>query len=94
MVAYEVGYRAQLGARASTSISAFYNEYDDVRSTSYTPVTIVPFYFANNLEGDTHGFEFTADYQAASWWRLHAGYDLLLENIGVKHRTKRTSMLP
>jgi iron complex outermembrane receptor protein len=84
VVAYELGYRAQLGEKASASISAYYNEYNDVRSTSYTPVTIVPFVFANNLEGDTHGFEFTADYQAASWWRLHAGYDLLLENIGVK----------
>ena len=84
VVAYEVGYRAQLGAKASTSISAFYNEYNDVRSTSFTPNTVLPFFFANNLEGDTRGFEFTADYQAEDWWRLHAGYDLLLENIGVK----------
>jgi len=84
LIAYEVGYRAQLTPKVSTSISAYYNEYDDVRSTSYTPVTVVPFYFANNLYGDTHGVEFTADYQAANWWRLHAGYDLLLENIGIK----------
>jgi iron complex outermembrane receptor protein len=84
VVAYELGYRAQLGAKVSTSISAYYNEYDDVRSTSFTPNTILPFYFANNLEGDTRGFEFTADYQAESWWRLRASYDLLLENIGVK----------
>lgn len=84
VVAYEIGYRAQLGASVSTSISAYYNEYNDVRSTSYTPVTVVPLYFANNLDGDTHGVELTVDYQAANWWRLHGGYDLLLENIGVK----------
>ncbi len=85
VVAYELGYRAQLGPKVSTSISAYYNEYNDVRSTSYTPVTVLPFFFANNLEGDTlTGLKFTADYQAAHWWRLHAGYDLLLENIGVK----------
>jgi iron complex outermembrane receptor protein len=84
LVAYEVGYRAQLTPKFSTSISAYYNEYDDIRSTSYTPVTVVPLYFANNLYGDTHGVELTADFQAANWWRLHAGYDLLLENIGVR----------
>ncbi|HEY1791614.1 MAG TPA: TonB-dependent receptor [Opitutaceae bacterium] len=84
LVAYELGYRAKLGTKVSTSISAYYNVYNDVRSTSFTPVTVLPFYFANNLQGDTHGVEFTADYQAASWWRLHAGYDLLQENIGIK----------
>ena len=84
VVAYEVGYRAQIGPRATTSVSAFYNDYDDVRSTSYTPATILPFYFANNLEGDTRGFELSGNYQAMDWWQLGAAYDLLKENLGVK----------
>jgi len=84
VIAYELGYRAQLGAKVATSISAFYNDYNDVRSTSFTPTTVLPFYFANNLEGNTRGLEFSASYQALDWWQLRAGYDLLKENIGVK----------
>ena len=40
--------------------------------------------FANNLKGDTYGFEISADYQMLNWWRLHGGYDYLQENIYVK----------
>jgi iron complex outermembrane recepter protein len=88
-IAYEVGYRAELGAKVSISISAFYNDYDDLRSTSDTPTTATyifpyPVVFENNLEGNTHGVELTVNYQVLDWWRLHAGYDLLNEHIFVK----------
>jgi len=46
VIAYELGYRAQLNSRFTTSVSGFYNEYNDVRSTSFTPATILPLYFA------------------------------------------------
>ncbi|MBW8864532.1 MAG: TonB-dependent receptor [Verrucomicrobia bacterium] len=84
LIAYELGYRAQLAKKLSTSISAFYNDYDDVRSVGFTPVTIIPLFFANNLEGQTYGLELTVDYQILDWWRLHAGYDFLDEYIHVK----------
>jgi iron complex outermembrane receptor protein len=84
LIAYELGYRARLTQKISTSISAFYNDYDDIRSLSFTPATVIPLFFANNLAGQTYGGEFTADWQVLEWWRLHAGYDLLLENIHVK----------
>jgi iron complex outermembrane receptor protein len=84
VIAYELGYRAELDAKAAASLSAFYNDYTDVRSTSFTPATVVPLFFANNLEGETHGLEFSGSYQALPGWQLRAGYDLLLENIGVK----------
>jgi iron complex outermembrane recepter protein len=83
LVAYEIGYRAQLGQRVATSISAFYNDYSDIRSTSFTPATVVPFYFSNNLEGETRGIEFSSSYQVLDWWQVRAGYDLLLEKVGV-----------
>lgn len=85
--AYELGYRTELAGRLLASISAFYNYYNNLRSTSPTPKTLVPFYFQNNLEGDTYGLEMVVDYQAYSWWRLHGGYDLLKENIHVKPGT-------
>jgi iron complex outermembrane receptor protein len=84
LIAYELGYRARLGSRASASLSTFYNDYDNVRSVSYTPSTIVPLFFANNLAGDTYGAELSMDYQIIDQWRLHGGYDLLRERIHVK----------
>jgi iron complex outermembrane receptor protein len=92
VVAYEAGYRAQLGARTTVSLSLFYNDYTDVRSTDATPTTatyIIPFpvVFGNNLEGESHGFELTAKHQVFPGWRLHAGYTLLRESIRSKAGT-------
>ena len=86
VIAYELGYRAQLTSKISTSISAFYNNYDDLRSTTPGPTAnfFLPYVFANNLEGETYGLELSADYQILDWWRLHGGYDLLEENIRIK----------
>jgi iron complex outermembrane receptor protein len=89
VVAYETGWRAQLGAKTTVSLSLFYNDYTDVRSTEFTPTTATypvpyPVVFGNNLEGETHGFEFTGNYQVLDWWRLHAGYTLLREHIHAK----------
>jgi iron complex outermembrane recepter protein len=85
LIAYELGYRAQLGAKISASVSAFYNDYNNLRSLSPGPPPfLLPFTFANNLKGDTYGFEMSADYQIFNWWRLHGGYDFLQENIYVK----------
>jgi iron complex outermembrane receptor protein len=84
VIAYELGYRARLGQKVTASISTFYNDYDQIRSTSLTPVTILPFFFENNLEGKTYGGELSANYQVLDWWRLHGGYNLLKEHIRVK----------
>ncbi len=82
--AYEAGYRAQLSSVLSTSVSTFYNRYDDVRSTSATPATILPLFFANNLEGDTYGLELGINYQLTDEWSVHGGYTRLVEHLRVK----------
>ncbi len=89
LIAYEAGYRATLGPNLALSLSTFYNDYNDLRSITPTPTTVFypypyPDIFANNLEGDTYGLELGTSYQVLDWWRLHAGYDLLRENIHVK----------
>jgi iron complex outermembrane recepter protein len=89
LLAYEVGYRAQIGPKLAASVSAFYNDYQHLRSTTATPTTAVyvfpyPIFFQNNLEGETHGLEISASYQMLEWWRLHAGYDLLQEHLHVR----------
>jgi iron complex outermembrane receptor protein len=89
LLAYELGYRAQLGSRLSTSISTFYNDYDHVRSTSPSANPIIPglpfpLFFQNNLEGRTYGMEASAEVQLLEGWRLHAGYNLLEERLRIK----------
>jgi len=83
LIAYELGYRAQVGENISGSLSTFYNEYSKIRSTTPTAGTVFPIYLQNNLEGTTYGLELSADYQMLDWWRWHAGYDFLKEDIHV-----------
>jgi len=84
VVAKELGYRAQLGSSLALSITAFHNDYHDVRSTGITPATLLPFVFENNLEGATYGAELSADVRLAPWWRLRAGFDSFEEHLHVK----------
>lgn len=86
VIAYELGYRAQFDNDISGSLSAFFNDYNHLRSLSYTPGGVggfLPVYWANNDNGETWGFELSLDYQILDWWRLHGGYDFLHENIFV-----------
>ncbi|HVU17863.1 MAG TPA: TonB-dependent receptor [Candidatus Didemnitutus sp.] len=89
VLAYELGWRAEVAPGLAMSVSTFYNRYDDVRSTSISAPDPVfhlpfPFYFENNLEGDTYGAEWSANWQVLPAWRLHAGYTLLRENLWVR----------
>ena len=84
VIAYGLGYRTQLNSQWTASVSTFYNHYNDVRSTSVTPLTILPLYFANNLEGDTDGVEFSGTYRVTEDWSLHGGYTFLNEHLRVK----------
>jgi len=84
LIAYELGYRFDVSSKFTASISAFYNDYDHLRSLDFTPVTIIPLFFANDLEGETHGLEISATYQATSWWRLRAGMNVLKEQLHVR----------
>jgi iron complex outermembrane receptor protein len=89
VVAYELGYRGQLNSRSSVALSTFYNVYDHLRSTSLSPPDPLfqlpfPFFFENNLKGETWGFELSGDFQPFERWRLHAGYRLLKEDIRIE----------
>ena len=84
VIAYEFGYRAQLRRNVSASLSAFYNDYDNLRSLNLENGVSLPFIFENDDAGDTYGVELAGDYQMLDWWRWHAGYDFLREHIYVK----------
>ncbi len=84
LTAYEAGLRTAIGSRLRLSASAYYNVYDDIRSIEPTPVTFVPLYWGNGIQGHTYGLETWADYRPTDWWRLSAGVNLMGERFRFK----------
>lgn len=84
VVAYEAGYRARLGSRMVGSAALFYNDYRHIRSLSSTPTTFLPLFFANDVEGETHGVELSFDADLLPWWKLHGGYTFLKSDLRVR----------
>src|SRR5258705_1663620 len=92
VIAYELGYRAQLGSKDSCPTSTLFNDYNNVRSLSSSrPPAILglPLFFDNNLDGRTYGIEFSAHFQVLDWWRLHGGANFLNEHNQVGHGRHR-----
>jgi iron complex outermembrane recepter protein len=81
LTAYEIGYRGQLGPRASLSVSTFFNHYDDLRSLEFNPVTLLPLYWGNYMEGNTYGVEAWGNYQATDWCVVTLAYTELHEAL-------------
>jgi len=77
---FELGYRSQPVARVSWSITAFYSEYDKLRTLELnTPAPGLV--FKNMAEADTYGMEVWGSWQIFSDWRLHGG--LAVQKIDV-----------
>jgi iron complex outermembrane receptor protein len=77
LIAYEGGYRQQIGPRLSFGSSLFVNEYDDLRSQEPTPPSGVPVVLMNRLNATARGFEVGGSLQAHPRWLLRAGYTFL-----------------
>ena len=75
--AYEFGYRAHRASGFSYSISAFYNVYDDLRTTSVDPVNLLPLRLTNHGAAETYGIEAWGSYDVTPSWRLSAGVSTL-----------------
>ena len=94
LIAYELGYRVQPLARLSLDATAFYNNYQDLRSfragTPYIAVTpapphaVLPLAFVNDLTGETYGVELTARLRLTDWWRWQARYSYLEMQLHAK----------
>lgn len=89
LIAYEAGYRAQPTRRFSASVSAFYNDYSNLRTVEYSPGLTLPALFENMMEGDTYGVEAWGNYQALDWWRLSAGVNWLHKDLRFKPSSSR-----
>lgn len=69
---FEVGYRTSALRNATVSITAFYSEYDRLRSAQQaTPLS--PFTLQNNAEGRSHGVEIWGDWKPLDKLKLTAG---------------------
>lgn len=75
--ATEFGYRIQPDALYSLEATAFWHDYDDLRSQDAPVTGVVPLTIGNTLEGRSRGLELGVNLQPFAWWRTHAGYTFL-----------------
>ncbi len=78
LLAYELGYRFTFASQASLDITAFYNDYNSLRTSSpgaIQPATgNLPFFFTNEGTGKSYGFETSMVWQMTDWWRWNGTY--------------------
>jgi iron complex outermembrane recepter protein len=79
VLAYEAGYRIRPIERATLSLAAFYNDYNNLRSLDAIAPT--NFVIGNGFAGQTWGVELSGTYQATDWWRLRGGYTYLHKDL-------------
>jgi iron complex outermembrane receptor protein len=75
----ELGYRAQPTRGLTYSVTAFYYDWDKLRSTQPPPAVI-----ENMIEGAVYGLEAWAAWQAAPSWRLSGGLTTLHKDLRLK----------
>ncbi len=84
LLSYELGYRVQPRTGLLLDLATFYNVYDNLRSFEPAAAPAVfPYHFGNRLNADTWGLEGRVSWQAAPWWRLHAGYAYFDKNLAL-----------
>lgn len=86
VISYEVGYRTTFINNLSIDFTAFYNNYNNLRSgeqgtlippSTITSPAIQPLHIANNYSSKTYGFEIASVWQMLDWWRWDVNYSLL-----------------
>lgn len=86
--AFEMGYRAQFGQRATLSVNGFDDRYDDLRSIEFSP-TGFPLLWGNRMQGHIRGVEIWGDYRVARWWTLRAGFNAQYRSLHFKPGASR-----
>ena len=94
LLGYEAGYRRLVTSRLYVDLSLFRNKYNDLTSfglpafsfeTTPPPtrlVITVP--WANEVKGNTEGFEISPNWKAASWLELKTSYSYLNLDLASK----------
>jgi len=82
LVAFETGYRGRPFAGTNLSVSAFFNLYDDIRTTETTNGGL-PLQLRNGASGHTYGIEAWSTSQLLPWWRLSLGLSTIWKDFEV-----------
>jgi iron complex outermembrane receptor protein len=84
LIAYEAGYRSQVGDKLTVSASAFWNDYDDLRTNDLTAPGVLPIIVSNTMRGRVLGVELWGTYDVRPWWRLSAGFTGIAKRFELK----------
>lgn len=86
LIAFELGLKTRPLSTLSIDVAAFYNIYDRLitteRGSTFTEAApaplhaVLPLTFANNMSGEAHGIELSADWRTEKWLRLRGAYTL------------------
>jgi len=84
LIAYEFGYRSQLHDTLSIDLTAYYNDYDHLRTISpdgspFLEGThlVQPFLATNFMNGETYGVEVAVDWSPTDYTLVRAGYSYI-----------------
>lgn len=78
LIAYELGWRAQLAPQLALALATFYHDYDDLRSLEpLNPPFAFPVEANSGLRGRSAGAQLSVEWQATPAWRLRAGWSEL-----------------
>jgi iron complex outermembrane recepter protein len=88
---YELGYRNQVNRRTSFDVTAFFSDYQGIRTTqaeaSFFTVTpgpphlVIPEIWANLAGARDYGVELSGSWDVTSRWRISPGFSFLRMNI-------------
>ena len=91
LVAYEAGYRFQVGSSFSADFAGFYNSYSNLVSAEPQPLFLetnplpphltMPMVVSNKRSGAAQGMEFLAEWRVAAKWKVTGSYGFLTMDI-------------
>ncbi len=82
LTAYEIGYRGDLSSNVFIDVSAFYNDYSDLRTSEFINGSTMASF--NNAYGEIYGVEAYSVIGVTDKWDLKPGYALLKQNLHTK----------
>lgn len=89
LTAYEAGYRIQPRENMNFSLSAFYNDFDDLVTNERSAIfpnatTALTTQFQNGAEGEVYGIELTGEVDVTPNWRLTGSYSFVTLDLHLK----------
>lgn len=99
LIAYELGYRVRPSDTVVLEATAFYNDYDELRTFDAGVIpafgdVITPLVATNNGTGETEGIELNAKWQVNEKWRLQGSYTFLNMDLHLTHGSTDTTFPP